>query len=467
MADTRSPSSGESSHLRPYPEYKDSGVERLGEIPLHWDTRRLKNWVEINAHVLPETTDPEYEFDYVDIGSVGTGRLLSEPKRIAFASAPSRARRVVRSGDTIVSTVRTYLKAVWHADGPLPSLVASTGFAVLTPRSPTSRRFVGYVCRSGSFTERITSESSGVSYPAIAETKFGLLEIPVPPPSEQKAIANFLDCEIATIDGLVARQEQLIELLREKRTALITRAVTRGLDPSVPRKDTGADWLGEIPAHWEVRKLKRCAEVTGGMTPSMDVDAYWNGSIPWVTPKDMKAEAISDAGIRVTEAAVQETSIAVVESGAVLMVVRGMILVRAVPVAWTKSRVTINQDMKALRPIPGIHGQFLAQALATRQEALLSLVDVAGHGSRRLPTDRWLALPLAIPPSDEQEVIIGHIQESTAALVAATEKARASIDSLREYRTALISAAVTGSIDVRNPNKRGRRLDVPGSWKQP
>ena len=168
MADTRSPSSGESSHLRPYPEYKDSGVERLGEIPLHWDTRRLKNWVEINAHVLPETTDPEYEFDYVDIGSVGTGRLLSEPKRIAFASAPSRARRVVRSGDTIVSTVRTYLKAVWHADGPLPSLVASTGFAVLTPRSPTSRRFVGYVCRSGSFTERITSESSGVSYPAIA-----------------------------------------------------------------------------------------------------------------------------------------------------------------------------------------------------------------------------------------------------------------------------------------------------------
>ena len=141
------------------------------------------------------------------------------------------------------------------------------------------------------------------------------------------------------------------------------------------------------------------------------------------------------------------------------MVVRGMVLAKAVPVAWTTCRVTINQDMKALRPVSVIHEQFLARALTATQNALLSLVDVTGHGSRRLPTDRWLALPLAIPPRTEQEVILNYIQESTAALAAAAERARRSIELLREYRTALISAAVTGKIDVRRspPHRRGRQ----------
>ncbi len=138
---------------RPYPAYKDSGVEWLGDVPEHWNTRPLKRWVTINAEVLPETTAPDRVFRYVDIGSVGTGTLTQETQWLRFAGAPSRARRVVHNGDTLVSTVRTYLKAIYFVDGETDELVCSTGFAVLTPRVGTVPQFVSYLARSNAFTQ--------------------------------------------------------------------------------------------------------------------------------------------------------------------------------------------------------------------------------------------------------------------------------------------------------------------------
>ena len=174
--------------LKLYPELRDSGVQWLGAVPAHWDVRRIKSWLGVNELVLSEDTDPEYTFDYLDIGSVETGRLTAEPERIRFGDSPSRARRVVRSGDTIISTVRTYLKAVWHAEDAGTELIASTGFAVLTPRRGTLPRFVSYVCQSDSFTNRVTADSVGIAYPAIAETRLGTFKVGVPPSSEQAAI---------------------------------------------------------------------------------------------------------------------------------------------------------------------------------------------------------------------------------------------------------------------------------------
>ena len=155
--------------LDPDVPLKPSGVEWLGDVPEHWEVRPLKHWVGINKAVLSETTDPSFEFDYLEIGAVDTGVLIEEPNRIRFATAPSRARRIVRNGDTIISTVRTYLKAVWTADKTKDDLICSTGFAVLTPREGTGPRFVGYLAQDNSFTDRVTAESVGIAYPAIAE----------------------------------------------------------------------------------------------------------------------------------------------------------------------------------------------------------------------------------------------------------------------------------------------------------
>ena len=209
---------------------KPSGIQWLGDIPAHWKTIPLKYWVRINDAVLSETTDPDYEFRYIDIGSVGTGLLVEEPEKMRFETAPSRARRIVRNGDTIVSTVRTYLKAVWFADNPGDDLICSTGFAVFTPRQDTSPKFVSYVAQSDAFTNRVTAHSVGVTYPAISTSRLGSFRIPVPPLDEQAAIAEYLDERIAKIDAAIAGASRLIDLMRQYRASLIHEVVTGARD---------------------------------------------------------------------------------------------------------------------------------------------------------------------------------------------------------------------------------------------
>ncbi len=215
---------------QPYLAYKDSGVEWLGKIPGCWSVKKLKHWLLVNQSTLPEGTIPSYVFDYLDIGSIGTGCLVEQPKRIRFRDSPSRARRVVRLGDTIISMVRTYLKAVWYVEKSDHDLIASTGFAVLTPKLGTWPKFVNYLCQSESFTNQVTANSVGVAYPAIAETKLGAFKVAVPPLPEQTAIARFLDKTSSRIDDAIARAQRKVELLREYRERLISDVVTGKLD---------------------------------------------------------------------------------------------------------------------------------------------------------------------------------------------------------------------------------------------
>ena len=216
--------------LDPDVPLKPSGVEWLGDVPAQWEVRRLKHWVGINEAVLPETTDPDFDFRYLEIGAVGTGVLVEEPSTIRFAHAPSRARRIVKSGDTIIFTVRTYLKAVWFAEEVNDALICSTGFAVLTPRRATAPKFVSYVVQNNAFTDRVTAESVGIAYPAIAENRFRSFYVCVPPLAEQAAIAAYLDKETAAIDAAITRARREIDLLSEYRTRLIADVVTGQVD---------------------------------------------------------------------------------------------------------------------------------------------------------------------------------------------------------------------------------------------
>ena len=240
----------------PYPVYKDVGVEWLREIPAHWEVRRLKDWVTINRSVLPETTDPDFVFQYIDIGSVSTGVLTKKPQRMRFAASPSRARRIVREGDTIISTVRTYLKAVWFAQETHDNLICSTGFAVLTPDERAVPKFVSYLVQSHPFIEQVTANSVGMSYPAIAESRLGSFHLPLPPLPEQAAIVRYLDYVERRIRRYIDAKQKLVGLLEELKQATIYEAVTRGLDPDVPLKPSGIEWLGDVPAHWALRQLK-------------------------------------------------------------------------------------------------------------------------------------------------------------------------------------------------------------------
>ncbi|QIL83936.1 restriction endonuclease subunit S [Diaphorobacter sp. HDW4A] len=210
---------------------KASGIEWLGEVPEHWEVKPLKRWVRLNARTLGQKTNPDFEFRYVDIGSVQTGRLSKELERIRFEGAPSRARRVLRRGDTIISTVRTYLKAIWYVSEDANDLIASTGFAVLTPGKNVEPEYLGYVIQSSAFVNRVAANSIGIAYPAIAETVLGRFPVALPPTEdEQQDIVAHIKTESAPLDDAIVRTEEEIKLIREYRDRQIADVVTGQVD---------------------------------------------------------------------------------------------------------------------------------------------------------------------------------------------------------------------------------------------
>ncbi|MCB0810604.1 MAG: restriction endonuclease subunit S, partial [Flavobacteriales bacterium] len=232
-----------------YSTYKDSASHWFGEIPSHWDLKPLKYLASINDEKLADSTDRDEVIEYVDIGNVTLQQGICGSETLSFEKAPSRARRIVRDGDSIVSTVRTYLKAIAPIKQPPPNLIVSTGFAVIRPRA-LDPGYLSYHLQSSNFVEDVVSRSVGVSYPAINPTEIAEIELLQPLLEEQQAISAWLDERTARIDTLIAKKQRLIELLQEKRQAIISKAVTRGLDPHVKLKDSGIQWLGEVPEHW-------------------------------------------------------------------------------------------------------------------------------------------------------------------------------------------------------------------------
>jgi len=217
--------------LDPKVKLKPSGLEWIGDMPEHWEVAPLKHLASINARVLSESTDQNYTFKYFDISSVGTGCLSGEPETLRFGQAPSRARRILKKGDTILSTVRTYLKAVYYVSDEVEDWIASTGFAALTPKKAIYPPFLGLVIQSDNFINRVIRESIGVAYPAIAETKLGTLHLAYPESiEEQQLILEHVANSSKVIDQAISRAEREIALMREYRTRLIADVVTGQVD---------------------------------------------------------------------------------------------------------------------------------------------------------------------------------------------------------------------------------------------
>ena len=226
--------------LDPNAELKDSGVEWLGEIPVEWEVKKLKFLVSMNDESLPEDTDERFLIKYVDISNVKSGVGILCIEELSFASAPSRARRIVREGDVIVSTVRTYLRSITKISNPPDNLIVSTGFAVIRPRRLNSD-YTGYMFYSENLIGEIVSRSTGVSYPAINASDIGNIPVPVPTTEEQTAIANFLDRKMTEINAKITKTQRIIELQKEYRTALISEVVTGKIKvPELPTQEASA-----------------------------------------------------------------------------------------------------------------------------------------------------------------------------------------------------------------------------------
>ena len=437
--------------LKPYPAMKESGVPWLGEVPEHWEV--LPNraiFIEVK-----ERDHPDEQMLSVTItkGVIRQQALLAGSSKKDSSNPDKGAYKLVRPGDIAYNKMRAWQGAVGVSD---QQGIVSPAYVVQRPRRGADSRYFHYLLRTPAFAKEAERWSYGITSDmwSLRPEHFKMIYGCLPPLPEQATIVRFLDHADRRIRRYIRAKQKLTKLLEEQKQAIIHRAVTRGLDPHVRLKPSGVEWLGDVPEYWEVRKLRQCGSIAGGMTPSMENRRFWGGSIPWVTPKDMKRSAIGDSSIGVSEAAVQETSLKLIDPPAILLVVRGMILARRVPIAWTIAPVTINQDMKALNPVRGVNAKFLARSLDSAQEAFVPLIDEAGHGTRRLPPERWRDLAVAIPPEEEQAMIVRFLDESTHIVVAAIDQARREMSLLRELRTRLIADVVTGKLDVREAAAR-------------
>ena len=431
------------SQYKPYPTYKDSGVEWIGQVPAHWETLPIKRGAGLRNE---RRTDSPEGWDYVGLEDVEAESGRYAPTGTASRQSEDSMVGVFRAGDVLYGKLRPYLrKAIVTGDDGL----CSTEFLVLRP-GRSSAPWLHRWLLTTEVTQQIEAGCDGAKMPRADWDHVGSIPMPLPPPAEQSAIAAALDRETARIDALIARKTRFIELLKEKRQALITHTVTKGLDPTVKMKDSGVAWIGEVPEHWEVSKLAYTTREAGGKTPDTKNEAYWGGDVPWVSPKDMKQSEIVGAIDTISDTAVQECGMRLFEPGTILAVVRGMILAHSFPVATLEVPATINQDMKALEPDVRIRANYLRLILEAAKDYVVSvLVAEAAHGTRVLRTDVWRQLPALLPPIDEQDAILAELDRMAATYDKLTERVNESIALLKERRSALITAAVTGQIDLR------------------
>ena len=434
-----------------YAEYQDSGVEWLGEIPRHWDSKPLKYLCTYNDEVLPETTAKDAEIQYIDIGSVSAVDGISKIETMIFKDAPSRARRIVRDGDVIVSTVRTYLEAIAAINNPPENLIVSTGFAVIRPNQYLYKSFASYCLRAKGFIKEVVARSVGVSYPAINSSDLVNITIPSIEYVEQVKIANFLDHETAKIDTLIAKQEKLIELLKEKRQAVISHAVTKGLNPDAAMKDSGVEWLGQVPEHWDVIAISKVTQkITNGYVgPTRDI--LVEEGIPYVQATHIKKGKVNfDNAYFVREKWSNDHAKSILKKDDVLIVQTGagtgdVGLVSESEEGFNCHALIILQPKKQQ-----LSGSYLAYCLQS-DYGYATLYSIRTGGMHpHLNCGEVQFVKISVPPLDEQVAISKFIEKNIQDFDQLIEKVKLAIQLMQERRTALISSAVTGKIDVRH-----------------
>lgn len=404
--------------------------------------QRLKYAATINDEALSESTDADFELAYIDIGNVDSQGRVHDIVNYRFENAPSRARRIVRDGDVIISTVRTYLQAIAPVENPPDNLIVSTGFAVVRPSNLLDHRFCKYALRANKFLWEVESRSTGVSYPAINASDLGDIKVSLPEISTQRLIANYLDHETARIDGLIAEKERMLALLEEKRAALISRVVTRGLDPNAPLKPSGQEWLGEIPAHWPTTKFSWDVFISEGQVDPEDENF---SEMILIAPNHIES--------RTGQVIYKETS---ADQGAI----SGKYLCKEGDVLYSKIRPALRKvaladedclcsaDMYALRPSGRLLPQYLQYFLLSEDFSKWAELESARVAMPKINRETLSAIRMPVPPIQEQERIISEIRKGTERIDLQRKAIRVSVELLKERRAALITAAVTGQIPL-------------------
>lgn len=438
--------------MKRYSSYKQHTAGWIESLPEHWAAVPVKYVCTYNDNVLPESIASDTLIKYVEISDVDQVNGLKGSESMAFQDAPSRARRLVRDGDIIISTVRTYLRAVAPIKSPPDNLVVSTGFAVIRPDG-LAPSFARYALVADGFVGSVIARSTGVSYPAINASDLVRIPVPVPPIDEQITIAAYLDTETKRIDGLIEEKKKLKDLLIELRKSTISEAVTKGLDSTAPIKDSGVAWLGKIPEHWLVLPIKGLAK---------DDDSLFTDG-DWIESKD-----ISDNGVRyittgnigegkykeqgfgfISEATFNDLKCTEVLPGDILVSRLNHPIGRACIVPDLGSRIVTSVDNVIFRPAAEFLPSFVIYRFSSADYFHELGLIASGATMQRISRTLLGNVRVAWPPFQEQLAISGYLDTETKRLDDLISHVDSEIELLKELRASTITDAVLGRIDVR------------------
>lgn len=425
-----------------YEVYKDSGIDWLGQLPSDWVAIKMK-YLYKDTSIKNRATETLLSVTQ-NQGVVPRGWVEN---RMVMPSGNLESFKFIEQGDFAIS-LRSFEGGLeyCHQNG-----IISPAYTVLKSKRPDLvEGFYKYLFKSQTFISELQTsvvgirEGKNISY---EELQYSLL--PIPSESEQSSIANFLNKKTAQIDEAISIKEKQIELLKERKQIIIQQAVTQGLDTNAPMKDSGVDWIGEIPEHWEVTKLGFVSNIGNGSTPSRASIPFWkDGVIPWLNSSKVNDQIINNAEQFVTKRAVKDCHLPIVEPGSLVMAITGEGKTRGM-VAVSNIKTTINQHLAYISVNNAIiNPSFVLVYLRGMYSQIRG--DSSGLGSTKgaITCGDLKKYSIPKPPMKEQVAIVKYIENETEKTEVAIGLQIKQIEKLKEYKTTLINSAVTGKIKV-------------------
>lgn len=430
------------SHYKPYPAYRDSGVEWIGQVPEHWEVARIKRFSSLRTE---RCSDVPEGWRYIGLEDVESGTGQYRPTEGNSRQNDDSTVGIFRSGDVLYGKLRPYLRKaiVSDSDG-----VCSTEFLVMQPASIMAP-WLQQLLLTTEVTQQIEAGCEGTKMPRADWEHVGSIHVPTPSPTEQAEIISALARETSRIDALITKKTRFIELLKKKRSALITHAVTKGLNPHVKMKDSGVEWIGKVPEAWEVKPLKVVVSCNDDSLPETAASA---------TPiRYVDISAVShDEGIGSTKAMLfgdaPSRARRKAKTGDVIISTVRTYLKAVTAVDDKHADCVYSTGFAVLRARNGqIEPSFL-KWLALNELFIQSVESHSeGLSYPAINAPELVNLKVVVPSLSEQQAIASTLDHETARIDLLTAKTQHSIDLLKERRYALITAAVTGQIDLREP----------------
>ena len=439
--------------LKSYPEYKDSGVEWIDEIPKNWNCSKIKHIADVKISNVDKKSKPsEPDVLLCNYTDVYNNEFIID--NLDFMKATASIEQIkklsLKKGDVIItkdSEAADDIAVPALVKKNLNNVVCGYHLALIIPAVDIQGDYLFRLLESKQINDQFVIAANGV-------TRFGISTYPiknsyltVPSIKEQEKISSFLDKKTLEIDLTIEKDTRLIELLKEKRTALINHVVTKGLDPTVKMKDSGVEWIGEIPEDWELRKISQSFDIIGsGTTPKSQEERYYDaGDVPWVITGDLNDDILNDTSKKITKEAFRDYStLKMYQKNSLIIAMYGATIGK---ISLLNFEACVNQACCVLANSKILKSRFVFYWFLGNKNSIISLSY--GGGQPNISQDVIKTLKIQVPPKEKQSEIVRHLEQETSKLDLTIQKIQEHIKLLEEYKKSLIHHVVTGKMDVR------------------